>query len=412
MKLDIATLFVIIIVTSTVLAGAIAAVAYRRAGTLAIWSAGLVTHTLAYLLYMLRGTVSDVLSIVAANTLLSLTFALFTAGIVRFQRRRLSPLLIWGPVPVVALLFALLIDNTPLRVVTGGIVFSIQSVIALAILFQHRRITHGRGQFILMAGFALIVLIFLLRIATTLSGQVEMLSIFSANEIQYVTFLSAIVGLMLLATGLLLMVQERAEAELRASQQLLNERNLELTRYSTELEQANTKLAALSVTDALTGLANRRRFDELLVAEWSRATRHRHAFAVIMLDIDYFKQFNDHYGHQAGDACLIKVAAVLQTCGRRAGDVAARYGGEEFVMIVTDTDPASVARFAESVRESIAALQIPHADSPCGVVTVSMGTAAVRSTQGGNPAAVLKLADDMLYEAKRQGRNRVASIES
>lgn len=411
MKLDILTLFVVVIVTSTALAAAIAVVAYRRTRTLGFWAAGLMTHALAYLLFMVRGMVSDVLSIVLANILLSMTFALFTQGIAQFQERRLPRLLTWGPVLAVAVLFSILIDNMPLRVIAGGIVFSLQCLIALVALYQYRRRTPGRGQYILMAGFAIIILIFMVRIAATASGQVEMLSIFSSNQIQHVTFISSVVSLMLLATSLLLMVQERSEAALRESQQLLQHRNLELQRYSTDLEGANRRLETLSVTDALTGLLNRRRFDELLVSEWARAGRHGHALAVIMLDIDSFKQFNDHYGHLAGDDCLVKVASVLQGAGRRASDIAARYGGEEFVMILSDTAPHHVAQFAESVKAAIEALAIPHTESSFGMVTVSVGVATAMSTKEGSPLALLKEADDMLYVAKHQGRNRVASAQ-
>lgn len=132
-----------------------------------------------------------------------------------------------------------------------------------------------------------------------------------------------------------------------------------------ELEAANRKLSELTVTDALTGLANRRRFDAVIADEWSRAARTGQALAVIMLDIDfYFKRYNDGYGHQAGDACLRQVANVLQSSVQRPGDLVARYGGEEFVVVATDADLTTARELAENMRRSVEALAIPHDYSP------------------------------------------------
>lgn len=185
---------------------------------------------------------------------------------------------------------------------------------------------------------------------------------------------------------------------------LLEERVTERTR---DLEEANRKLAALSMSDGLTGVPNRRCFDETLAAEWQRAARAGHPLALIMLDVDFFKNYNDHYGHQEGDVCLRKVARVLQSHARRAGDLAARYGGEEFVMLAPETDAGSALSLAESIRQALEALALPHLQSPLGCVTCSIGVAVLTPDDNQTPEMFLRMADKAMYRAKAQGRNQV-----
>jgi diguanylate cyclase (GGDEF)-like protein len=177
-----------------------------------------------------------------------------------------------------------------------------------------------------------------------------------------------------------------------------------------QLEDANRKLATLSITDGLTGLANRRRFDEVLAAECARAARLQQPLAVIMLDVDHFKKFNDHYGHQAGDACLVRVAHALAAGTRRAGDLTARYGGEEFSIVLPNTGLEEARHIGDALRAAIEALEIAHAGAPAGQVTISVGVAG-RIAQPGqgaaDPDALMRAADAALYRAKDAGRNRV-----
>ncbi|MET0424754.1 MAG: sensor domain-containing diguanylate cyclase, partial [Actinoplanes sp.] len=170
-----------------------------------------------------------------------------------------------------------------------------------------------------------------------------------------------------------------------------------------ELAAANTKLEALSSTDPLTGLANRRRFEQGLAAHHDRLRRSGCGYAVLMIDVDFFKKYNDRFGHQAGDECLRKVGAALAGAIRAGTDLACRYGGEEFVLVLGDTDPDTAAMLAERVRAGIQALRIPHPDGPAGVVTVSIGVAVA----GDAPDSLLRRADTALYEAKAAGRNTV-----
>jgi diguanylate cyclase (GGDEF)-like protein/PAS domain S-box-containing protein len=174
------------------------------------------------------------------------------------------------------------------------------------------------------------------------------------------------------------------------------------------------KLAALSKTDGLTGLANRRAFDEALELEWMRTLREGSQMSLLLLDIDRFKRFNDSYGHQCGDDCLRTVAAAVRDGVRRAIDVVARYGGEEIVAILPSTDLTGAVAIAESVRCAIEALGIPHAGNSeaGGIVTASIGVATALARHGATarmPESLLMSADHALYKAKHEGRNRVGT---
>jgi diguanylate cyclase (GGDEF)-like protein len=179
-----------------------------------------------------------------------------------------------------------------------------------------------------------------------------------------------------------------------------------------ELEAANRKLANLSATDGLTGLANRRQFDETFDTEWQRAARLGLPLTIAMLDVDEFKAYNDHFGHQAGDDCLRSVGAVLRACAQRSGDLPVRYGGEEFVVILPGVGRDEGAALAETIRRTMQAQALQHTDtSPAGVVTVSIGVASCIPRPGEHPDALLKAADAAMYEAKRRGRNNVVVAE-
>lgn len=175
-------------------------------------------------------------------------------------------------------------------------------------------------------------------------------------------------------------------------------------------KRAEAILLDLSRRDGLTGLANRRHFDASLEKEWRRALREKAPLSIIMCDIDFFKKFNDTYGHQTGDDCLRAVAHVLEKGLRRPFDVAARYGGEEFVIIAPGTPLPGALAIAESIRSGIEALAIPHASSAAApVVTISLGVASAVPAQDGAAAEILAAADLALYRAKGEGRNRVSS---
>lgn len=182
----------------------------------------------------------------------------------------------------------------------------------------------------------------------------------------------------------------------------------DLLETKARLEQANSELEALATVDGLTGLANRRAFDAALDREWRRAVRARTPLSLLMIDVDFFKSFNDRYGHLAGDDCLRTVATVLAASVRRAGDVAARYGGEEFAVLLPGSPPGMARMLADGMRMSIEKLGCPHEHSSISpFVTASVGIATLFPAAGGNGADLIRLADDALYVAKSMGRNRV-----
>jgi len=193
----------------------------------------------------------------------------------------------------------------------------------------------------------------------------------------------------------------------------LNERNSVLEALVDErtqaLEAANRKLELLSNTDGLTGVANRRSFDRVLTEEWSRAQRAGTHLAAVMLDVDNFKHFNDHYGHLAGDDCLRALAQALVKSGRRAGELVARYGGEEFIVLLPDTDMTEALEAAQRMQHEVWSLALPHAHTAAGIVTFSLGVASLIPTLQQIPETLVRQADAALYRAKESGRNCINS---
>lgn len=180
------------------------------------------------------------------------------------------------------------------------------------------------------------------------------------------------------------------------------------------LKQQADLLRALTRRDSLTGIANRRYFDETLVAEWRRCAREMKPLSVIMIDIDFFKRFNDFYGHQAGDECLRQVATCINAGFTRSHDLAARYGGEEFVCVLPDTPLEGAEAKGILLLETVRALSITHekTDVDGGVVTISVGVASiVPRPDSGGPSDLVLHADRMLYLAKEAGRSRVKAIQ-
>jgi diguanylate cyclase (GGDEF)-like protein len=173
------------------------------------------------------------------------------------------------------------------------------------------------------------------------------------------------------------------------------------------LKRAHDMLERLSATDGLTGVANRRRLEEVIELEFARQTRSQEPLSVIMLDVDHFKSFNDTYGHAAGDECLKQIAATLRRTLRQQVDLVARYGGEEFMCVLPNSPHALAVEVAERIRTQIAAMDIEYAGSPPPVVSASLGVATAEFGQDITPAQFMDQADQRLYAAKRAGRNRV-----
>jgi len=168
----------------------------------------------------------------------------------------------------------------------------------------------------------------------------------------------------------------------------------------------------LSLTDTLTGLANRRSFNDAMESEWRRCARDSVAMAIIMADIDHFKDYNDTYGHQAGDLCLQQVSAAMRRCATRPSDLLARYGGEEFIVLLPQETREGAEVVAQRILEEVRALHIPHAKSSVGpYVTVSLGMASILPAEGMDASLLIRAADALLYRAKHTGRDRYCASE-
>lgn len=205
----------------------------------------------------------------------------------------------------------------------------------------------------------------------------------------------------------MLEAQEKLIENLRHSEHVLEQRVQERTG---ELQALNTRLAALSMTDGLTGIANRHHFDEALQREWARARRSGQPLALALIDVDWFKRYNDHYGHLAGDECLRTVAQVFTQSAGRSEDLVARYGGEEFVVLAPHTDWQGIQQIAQRIQAVLQSSNLPHVQSPFGRVSASIGLAVWHVQDDGEPALLVQRADEALYRAKAQGRNCIATV--
>ncbi|RYF33081.1 MAG: GGDEF domain-containing protein [Cytophagaceae bacterium] len=188
---------------------------------------------------------------------------------------------------------------------------------------------------------------------------------------------------------------------------------IDLSKTRDELTKANERLAQLASFDSLTGLANRRAFDEILERSFAEAWRSGQPLSLVMIDVDRFKEYNDLHGHPEGDKCLQQVARAIQTAVRRPLDFVARYGGEEMVMVLPNTDAAGAFSIAEAARYAVEAMHIPHSVNPLREVTVSIGVAfwtfnsAIQTIED-----LIRNADQALYQAKANGRNKVVLYET
>ena len=200
-------------------------------------------------------------------------------------------------------------------------------------------------------------------------------------------------------------------AKIRAMQRIIQMRQ-SLVVLTRKLDAANQELKRLTSLDGLTGIANRRHFDSVLLREWRRAMRMGEELSVLMCDIDFFKQYNDTYGHQNGDECLRQIAQTLTHAMDRGGDLVARYGGEEFIAVLPGTSLSGASFVAEQMRKAISQLNIAHPGTPFSQVTASFGVASGVAMPETDPQDLVGAADLALYKAKHRGRNRVCQTTS
>jgi diguanylate cyclase (GGDEF)-like protein len=200
-------------------------------------------------------------------------------------------------------------------------------------------------------------------------------------------------------------------AKIRAMQRIIQMRT-SLVVLARKLDVANRELKRLSASDGLTGIPNRRLFDEYIAREWRRARRNSSSISMMMCDVDHFKLFNDTYGHQAGDDCLRQVAQAIQKIMERGADIAARYGGEEFAVVLPETPIGGALFLAEKVRHAIHELHIPHSASATGQVSMSIGIASMVPGENSLHDELIRAADQALYQAKHDGRDRVCRFDT
>jgi diguanylate cyclase (GGDEF)-like protein len=208
-----------------------------------------------------------------------------------------------------------------------------------------------------------------------------------------------------------LLARVRSALNLKRELDQRKARERELVEVTDRLRRLNDELRRVAIVDELTGVPNRRYFNLLVRQEWARAAREVQPVAVLLIDVDVFKGYNDRYGHPAGDACLARIAGTLHALTRRPGDVVARYGGEEFVALLAHTAANGAVTVAEGLRTAVEDLNIEHAASAFGRVTISIGVAAAVPDRNSSPDRLLAAADHALYDAKSGGRDRVVVFE-
>ncbi|HMZ57742.1 MAG TPA: diguanylate cyclase [Leptospiraceae bacterium] len=278
-------------------------------------------------------------------------------------------------------------------------------VLAVSIIFAARR---HRNAYFFLAAFAVLFLIVI--ISSLRSLGFLPVNAFTASGPQIGSVTEMILLAFILADSCNLLRREKENAE-RQIKENLEKSNLELERKVRErtiaLEKANEELSRLAILDGLTKIANRRRFDEYLNMEWKNHLREKSPITVILIDIDFFKLYNDCYGHQGGDECLKKTAETISGIPKRPGDLTARYGGEEFAVILPNTDSQGGFTVAETIRAAVISLAVPHLKSETeSIVTLSLGVASVIPDKELTQEDLISMADRALYEAKHKGRNR------
>ena len=381
MAAHVPTMLAMIIASSLMMAASMAVVGWgRRRDGLGRWAAALLVNAIGHLLIMLRGLIPDVLSVVVGNLMLSSVFVGMIAAVYQFQGRPVRWARLLAP-PLLALVFvSVYINNYPARVSFVGLVIGLQAVWALLAALSHRHATVGRGQWLLVAGLSLEVVVLGGRALVAISTHSEATNILQSSALQTLTFLATFSVVLVSSVGFVFMSRDRAD-------------------------ENNRVLAAL---DPLTGVANRRSLIAALDRDVARAQRMREPMALMMVDIDHFKDVNDQYGHPAGDRVLCSVVNVLRQ-RVRAQDLVGRYGGEEFMVLLPDTGLTGAQQLARALCKAVEESRCP-ADGVPGpgiAVTVSIGVFGGRLESGDSWDMLIAAADRALYQAKNNGRNRV-----
>lgn len=380
---DIQTLFLVNIFVSTTLATCVALVAWGVDRALLRWAFAFALHSATYVLFALRGVLPDFFTIVVANTLITVMFALFTEGLLHFQQQAPNRVVIWGPVVLLFLLFLVLTDQFVMRVVISSVIFSLQSVLIIIMIFQGLSRGVGRGRWIIVVAALATIVMFLQRGLLTLLGNGPLVDLQSSNVVQTITFLGSAMSLMMFAIGLLVMYKERAE------------------------HRSHT----MALHDPLTQLGNRRLMQERLQMAFQNSALHRKFGGKLLLDLDRFKALNDAHGHAAGDQLLVETARRLLRSVNE-DDTVVRLGGDEFVVLIEGLD---VNKHKALEKAALVARRIRHAlAEPCALQTPGNGGAtllyegscsigvALFIGQAIDGEELFKRADAAMYRAKQK----------
>jgi diguanylate cyclase (GGDEF)-like protein len=379
MNAHVPTLFLMLVAISVTLTASVGLIARaQKHNGMAFWALALAFNTAAYVLFMLRGHISDGLSIVVANVCIACNLALMTEGVLQFQGRKPSRMCIWFPVLAVAVLYTWLLPWQAARVVTGSFTYSAQSACIVWILLQRRKTTVGVGQYFMLVGYLILIAALVAQGVSTLMGTDVVNSLMTPNPVTTLTYVVAGVSLLLVGMGLIVMTEERAD-----------ERN-----------------RTLAIRDEVTGLMNRRIMLESLTQHLSAAQRHGQALSVLMLDIDFFKRVNDTFGHLSGDKVLKTIAGVMEQ-RRREQDFLGRFGGEEFLIILPNTDSSGAMAMAEALRKAVQAYPFEAVSGDPIAITLSIGLCSLSQLPDARSDDLIGAADHALYRAKASGRNRV-----
>ncbi len=373
MDIHIPTMLVMLSVAGMTLAVSVGWVARRVDDDgLLLWTGALVLHSATYTLFVLRGQIPDLLSILFANTLLSCSYAVFLMAIGQFQQRTIPRILLWGPPLVLACIFSFLMENITARFIVGGLIYAGQILLVLIALMSRRYAIAGRGKHLMFFGLIIVIVVLLIRVQDAMFGSSGTLSLMAETPIQILTFAVAFIALVMVSNGFVLMTKERADQRTRL----------------------------LAMKDRLTGAWNRMHIEEQAKQEMARLQRYGYAVSLIMVDLDHFKLINDRFGHATGDQILKDFCSIAQGCIRMS-DVFGRWGGEEFVVLLPNSELSSALHLAERMRSALE----QHSFVGDLKVTASLGVAVCRPTD--SLESWLYRADMALYRAKAGGRNRV-----
>jgi diguanylate cyclase (GGDEF)-like protein len=379
--LDVRTSFVTMVVTALVLAATlwIGSGRKRRDG-MGMWTASLVVLAAAAILFGMRGVLDDWLSVVAANVLAAISISFQAAAIAQFHGRRIPVAVHAGFGLLVGAIFGLLIDDFPLRVIVGGILYGMVIAVIVATLSGMSSEVSVVTRRLMVGGFGVGSACFLGRAVVAAAFPNAVVDFVDPSLFQSVSLMVAHVVILTTSVGFLLMHKDRADH----------------------------RAQKLATTDPLTGASNRRTFLEIAERELSRARRVGSPLSIIMLDLDFFKQINDAYGHLTGDEVL-KIFAANVRAQLRKEDALVRYGGEEFCVLLPDVPGPGAVALAGRIRKAIAREPF-DVDGLSIRVTVSAGVAARNDDGPESVAHILGRADEALYLAKHRGRNRVAAV--